>query len=413
MRKHLLHAIRGLQGIRWLHATLLLALVVPTLYSLGLNTALVNNGALYAKCLLIALPIVLTTIAERRLKSMVLYLGASALLLAGTTMIAWNLGVLGDMTQAGRVGYTIILAIETVLMIGVRLADRLHNSEEQRMDPTWQPKDNILDKPSLTCLWAFGIVYLIGIGFTSPTLASEAFYSAVVYLFFVYLYHFIKGTERYFSLNKRVSGLPRRRIYGIGGGMLALFLVCLMVVLVPAIALVPYRSYTDVREMLKNERTQDDWEIEYDTQVQEQADTDMTWLLGEEEAAEAPAWLSAVFDGLAVAALLAVAYLFLRALRTLFHTFRNAYDDNGDIIEELDDMTADAANLADISLDQESASIRRRYRRLIRKHTPTRPNAAHTPTQLEQAANLADAPDMRAFHAQYEQVRYAGQNRKI
>ena len=60
--------------LEYIHATLIVMLVLPVMYAVaGLKDA-DGEGMLYLKCLLIAVPIVVTGIAVRRLKNLGLYL---------------------------------------------------------------------------------------------------------------------------------------------------------------------------------------------------------------------------------------------------------------------------------------------------------------------------------------------------
>lgn len=53
------------QIICWLHATLIFALIAPFLYALDFSEELRNTGLVYAKALLIVLPIEITYLAVR------------------------------------------------------------------------------------------------------------------------------------------------------------------------------------------------------------------------------------------------------------------------------------------------------------------------------------------------------------
>lgn len=61
---------------------------------------------------------------------------------------------------------------------------------------------------------------------------------------------------------------------------------------------------------------------------------------------------------------------------------------------------------------REKESVRRKYRRTIRRYRKDAPDAAETPSEIEEKAGLADNEDMRALHAQYERERYGEQFKK-
>ena len=80
------------QIICWLHATLIFALIAPFLYALDFSEELRNTGLVYAKALLIVLPIAITYLAVRYCRSLFTYLLTSLLVLAGMTAKVWFVG---------------------------------------------------------------------------------------------------------------------------------------------------------------------------------------------------------------------------------------------------------------------------------------------------------------------------------
>lgn len=129
------------QIICWLHATLIFALIAPLLYALDFSEELRNTGLVYAKALLIVLPIAITYLAVRYCRSLFTYLLTSLLVLAGMTAMVWFLGGIGAQTHLARICDTVLLAIETLLIIALRFRDRMQKIQEEReKDPYWQAK---------------------------------------------------------------------------------------------------------------------------------------------------------------------------------------------------------------------------------------------------------------------------------
>ena len=134
---------------------------------------------------------------------------------------------------------------------------------------------------------------------------------------------------------------------------------------------------------------------------------DMAWLLGEqEEAPQIPAWVNAVFEGIAALVLFGVMIVVCRQIRDIFCKFRRSYDENGDRIEELTETEESQYFISEEiapPLDPQEAQIRRRYKKEIRKRRKEMPGRYESPTELESNAGLQDAQ----LHALYEAARYA------
>ena len=56
--------------------------------------------------------------------------------------------------------------------------------------------------------------------------------------------------------------------------------------------------------------------------------------------------------------------------------------------------------------DIETKSVRRRYRKMIRKHRKQKPEVYESPAEIEAKAGLSDNKEMQKLHIEYEAVRY-------
>ncbi len=74
---------QGARVMEYLHATLFFAMFVPLVYAVAQWSDPAGTGMLYLKCLMIAVPVIVTERAARRGRSVVLYVLISLLLLAG------------------------------------------------------------------------------------------------------------------------------------------------------------------------------------------------------------------------------------------------------------------------------------------------------------------------------------------
>lgn len=402
------------QIICWLHATLIFALIAPFLYALDFSEELRNTGLVYAKALLIVLPIAITYLAVRYCRSLFTYLLTSLLVLAGMTAMVWFLGGIGAQTHLARICDTVLLAIETLLIIALRFRDRMQKIQEEReKDPYWQPKESFLNRPGFQGLWYFGVIYLLGLGFSSVYVCNEAFYSGILYVILVFIYQFIGQTETYFSLNKDVSRVPAKRIYGISAGMLGVFLLCFVLAAVPAAIASSYRPYTDIRNWFAGEElVTGDWFMEYGELQSGQSDEIPDWMLAaQEDSPKLPDWINAVFQGIVILIFAALLLLVCRQIREIFHNFRRSYDENGDRIEELTedgDIEHFLPKEEARAQTREEIQIRRRYKKEIRRRRKEQPGRFESPAEMEHKAGLQD----RELHELYEAARYSNMGDK-
>ena len=89
---------RGLKAMEYLHATLFFAMLMPLICAAVEWSDSAGTGALYLKCLLIMVPIIVTERAAKRVRSVILYMGISVLLLAGVGGVS---GLIALLTGGG------------------------------------------------------------------------------------------------------------------------------------------------------------------------------------------------------------------------------------------------------------------------------------------------------------------------
>ncbi|MDE7232746.1 MAG: hypothetical protein K2N37_06715, partial [Lachnospiraceae bacterium] len=73
-----------------------------------------------------------------------------------------------------------------------------------------------------------------------------AFGSAIVYLFLALIATYFRKTKGYLEINKRIKGIPTRRLYGVSFAMLLLFMGLLLIGILPSMLLATHRQYMDV-----------------------------------------------------------------------------------------------------------------------------------------------------------------------
>lgn len=418
---------QGLKVMEYLHAALLFSMFVPLVYAVTAWSDPAGTGVLYVKCFLIAVPVIVTERAAKRVKSVVLYFAVSALLLAGTGavtgLIAYVTGGRGRFEAYG-ICYCVMMAAETVFIIIRRFADRVSAAKRMREEPLAARLVSFLDHPALSLVWYFVVFYVLGVCLNAKPLCDIAFYSAVVYTFLALVYEYFVETRAYLEMNKRTKGIPRRRLYGVSFSMLLLFSLLLLAGMVPSVLLAGQRQYTDIREWFDGIAPAP-FEYERGPDFQMPAADGVGWMeiLNDGEPAPEPSKLAvALLWGLGAACALVFLYGVFLVIRQILRDFRNSRDENGDIVEEIGDDQIPQRR--EVLLDRkgrrgaesEAERIRRRYRRTIRRHRKERPEPYESPAEIEENAGLKNDGQMRHLHREYEEARYGdlrGISRKI
>ena len=178
--------------LEYIHATLIVMLVLPVMYAVaGLKDA-DGEGMLYLKCLLIAVPIVVTGIAVRRLKNLGLYLLSC---LAVTTAI-WV--VIRLFFGGSGALYPTVMTAESLFIGFIRFQERIRLARQEKEDDLYSaPAVSMLNQPSLGFLWYFAVMYAVGIIFNAKTLCDFAFWNGAVYFFAALAYAYQISTKHY------------------------------------------------------------------------------------------------------------------------------------------------------------------------------------------------------------------------
>lgn len=100
----------------------------------------------------------------------------------------------------------------------------------------------------------------------------------------------------------------------------------------------------------------------------------------------------------------------MQTIRMIFKQFRENYEENGDIVEELRENEEKAERLIKKKREPHFRSrreqVRYQYRRFIRKHRKGKPGAYETPYEIETLAEVAESEEGKEMHRMYEEVRY-------
>lgn len=408
----------------WLHFTLVLASLIPAFYGLVFPPQLVFGWSLYSKCLMIIFPVIVTELAVQKTKNLGQYLVVAAAALSLTGIFAWLAGPAGSGDDR-LWGYTVLMLVETVLLFISRFSVRVRKKEEYEAMQAgsgenatfaqfFQESSKIQDKPRIQFLAIFLVVYGLGLLLSNHALCNQAVFGMVSDTVLFLLYTYLEKTEEYLSLNQRVAGVPAKRIYGIGRTMFLLLLGVLALGLLPGILTSKYRNYQDIRawsdKMVSyvDESDETDGDRKDDGEDSEEPLESRDYML--EQYHEPPRWLSTLGSVMVAVCCLFLLFLVGREIRQAFVEFRGSQEENGDIVENLTDEPQEQAehirHQKRKPQEKEVESLRKKYRRTIRKYRKDLPEPSETPTEIEERAGLLESAMMRELHTAYERERY-------
>ena len=398
---------RSLKIIGYAHVTLLFAPLIPLLYMMGGLWDPAGAGVLYVKCLLIVIPAIIIDWAAKRVKYLVVYIG----ICVGLLMAVWGIAAFFHASRAYAVCYCIVMSAGIIFIALKRLQARLKKSSRKKAeDPLAAKEDEFLDTPRLAFLGYFVVIYALGLCLNGKALCDMTFGSAVAYLFLALIATYFRETRGYLEINKRIKGIPTRRLYGVGLAMLLLFLAMLLIGILPSFFLASHRQYADVRGWLQSSEMVPP-EYPNEMEFSDAGDMEMWEMLHDGEPAPEPSvFVNILFGVISGVCILVVASGIFRAIRRVFQDFRNSREENGDIIEEIKDKgrtdKEEKLEKGHRHTDSAAEKIKRRYRKMIRMHRKDRPAPYDSPAEIEEGAGLQDDEEMRELHRAYEEVRY-------
>ena len=397
----------------WMHVSLIMAMILPILYSFEAEQPDPIGQYLHVKCLIIILPVAATDFVVSKCKSLLSYLFFSVLIFAATVALGWT--VAGSLHQNILLeGYIVVIICETLFIIISRMVDRLQRDSDddisKRTDPSWRPSSENLRSPSFAVLIYFLAIYILAVNLYNPAVCNAALFSAVVYTVITALHQYICETEKYLSRNRRTCNIPSKRIYGIGTGMLAIFLLLFFIVILPALFTVSNRHYRDLRKSTALINI-DFTELMQENYQKAQTARDMGEILRRQygDPGPAPPWLDTLFYIMEAIVFIVIVAALIKMIYDAFRAFRETSDENGDIVEELE-STDEGIRIKKLRINRRKLSererIRKEYRRFIKRHRKERPARYETPTEIEKNAGIADDEECMALHKQYEIARY-------
>lgn len=407
---------RAKQILGWGHGGVLLSIVSPIVYGLAIQgEAAYEMGIVWLLNLLILPVIVVTDLLLRRCRQMGSYLFLAALCAALVNLACWRLhGFVGEeeLMDVGA-GVVVILVLESVLVFVERILIRLYDKkseDRQEENPDWRPRESMLTRPKTGYTALLVFAYGVGKFCNNPPLCDIAFGLVPVYLCITFWYDYLDKTEEYLSMNKRVCNLPRKRLYGINGGVCLGFLTGIVCLAILSGMIASHRNYQDIRGLLKGEADifgESYMQLWEELTIEPAGKKGIPYMM---EAGEPPAWIKMLEKGAAAAAVVLTALLGMYGLRKMAGLFRDTFDENGDLVEDLyeeQDMT-EPIRTTRIFKERmtEAERVRRQYRRTIRKYRKDRPGQHETPYEIEKGAGIAGTQEGQQLHEGYERARY-------
>lgn len=396
----------------WIHAAMILALILPTFHAFRIEREAQIEATIFFISLSIIIPIILTSIAIKKCRNIGQYLFICVVILAVTGVlitIVGNLLSYGSTTQVCVIA-TMVLSLFVVWeRIKARMDQKARLESKRIQDTDWKPDSGILEKPGIYMLVYFCVIYGIGIRAASVWLCNEALICAFIYLLAALIHQYIDSTERYLSLNRRVCSLPGKRIYGIGGLVFAGVMLLLVIVSMPAFLTTSNRRYMDFQGFSMDEEYYFEEYTFNDDQLMDPSSYEVPEV--NEAARKAFDVLERIFYVLGAISVIFFAVLIIKSLRGAVCRFREAQDENGDLVEPLDtiediEKIKTKRRRTGRRANTEREKIRREYRKTIRKYRREIPNPAETPYEIEKNAGIEKNKDMQELHESYEAARY-------
>lgn len=395
----------------WIHAVILLAVIIPVVYALGQERIPAIENTLIYRSLIIAVPVVLSGLAIKKCRTLGAFLMCSAGVFFVSVILAQLTNPFTDRNNM-EFGYTFIIGAETLLVLTLRLADRMsrRKSENDSVEktPYWKPEHNLLNKPSLTGIAVLALVYFFCRDFASKSVCDIALVSSIVYFTDMIIYKYIYKTDEYLHANRETKNVPSKRVYGIGNISIAVFVAAVLIAAIPAVLTIKNRQYRDYRVWAMQQDGDFDEFMSYIPENNADPVGEAVKELGDPTVM--PPAVDMLIKLLGVAVFLFIAVKVIKLIIKNVAEFKETYDDNGDIVEELKPAdTADEERLTKagrLKNETQRDKVRRRYKEFIRKHTKVVPEASDTPAQIEAKAEITDKQECYLIHCEYEKYRY-------
>lgn len=395
----------------WIHATILLSIVFPVLYAMGMDRVASVENTVHVRSLIIAVPVILSGIAIKKCKTIWKFIVSCLVMICLTIMLAILVSPFGLKDHLTK-GYVSLVAAETLIIMVLRLADRLSQkkSEKDNMvkNPYWQPQHYLLNRPSITGVPILALVYFFCRDFDSESVCNIALISSIIYFIDYVVYKYIEKTDEYLQANKDIKNVPAKRVRGIGNITVAFLAAAILIVAVPSILTIGLRQYRDYRQWAAAQEGDYEELSSYFTQNYNGEDPEREAIEEIGNPTKMPEIINAMIYIAGIAIALYFAVKVIKMIRDNISAFKETYDDNGDLVEELqesDDLGKRHFRKSKAA-GEEIGSIRKRYKKYIMSHLKVVPEKSDTPLQIEKRAQVYGTKECQSIHSEYEAYRY-------
>ncbi len=394
-----------------MHIVLIFAIVFPAVYMFGMSRTNDMEYRLYLCNFLVLLPVFLIKSIVFRCKRLGQYMIYCIALFGITTVMAAIIAGTA-LPEELHTGYMLIVLTECFIVMALVYAVRQNKAKHKKAleeeDRQWEKKTYSLEKPSPVFVIWFTFIYVTAKNFDCASVCNLSLFSTIVYILLAAAYHYMDKTEQYLISHQSVCNIPKRRIYAIGKVFLIIYVLILLIAAIPAIGMIKNRTYKDFRQWVKERGDEAEALMDEEKPEEYGADPmqDVMALYGEPK--QAPVWVGILFYAILGSVLLSLLIAFVKMIKEQLVSFRHGNDDNGDKAEMLNQSSDREERIrGGYHRDDENVgSVRRQYRKMIRKNRKDMPKPAETPSEIEAKAGLAAHEEMKELHNQYETVRY-------
>ena len=406
--------------VRRLHFLVLLSLMVPCfclISTYGLTDAQAQEACsrllpLYVMTFLLALPASFMYVIQEKVKGLGSYLlcalPVSVLFLACLFFLEQTLGF--SIRKSERIPQAVILLLYLLDAIRMRTNDNSRKKAKAEDDFTWTGDVYLLPRPMLPLLIPFAVIYVGALFLHSNEIAQCALIGAILYFFLALPYHVLVQREDYFESRHRISRIPARRIAKLQGASLIRVLIPCALLAAASLMTAGGRTFLDMPTINLGLDLSPDIRTNWSNCLLLRKLWSFFFL---NTGSPPPQWLlNLIFfveNVLTVFMTALLVWALWRIVRSIIIRFRKVAE------EEADASLSGEARDEHISLRKKrprygsgrgDKGVRRRYRRTILRALHQAPEPYETPAMMEQRAGLADTPQMRILHEEYEYARY-------
>ena len=403
--------LAGLFFIDLMHPVLVLSLVIPLLYLAAPDRSEADVKAMYRAGFLLLPLAALIRGSLWKVKKYWQFL----LITIATAFAGWQVSARIAQRFLGSPARYIFPVLFAVLVLiyafdMIRLRRREHERERARRenDTGWVDRPLMFEHPSLLWLIPIAIGYLAALLTDCPALCDACLANGFVYLLIALISGFYRADADFIRSRADISHVPGKRMRRIGEGMMLILVLAAAACIVPALLTREHRPYRDLRKAGTSFFDVSPWESSMEMMRETETGTEWYFEFADEEGFELPFWVDYIFYAVGAVFFLFLLYMVWLGIRERLRQFESAVEENGDLVERLDDPDRSSRIRRRFFGGplSEREKVRRSYRRMIRKTLKKTPHPAQMPDEIERLAGTDKTPEGQKMHQLYEEKRY-------